>query len=172
MVPIWQFWKDAPRQDNFLTASLDGKQDAEIAGYRFVRKEGYIYPRAILLKAHNGQFMGAVSGGGGGLDAARPSPREHEIFEVVYLGPARIALRTHVGFFLSAQNGGGREVLATGLQPREWETFQVIQVDETHIALKTYDGRFFLSAEGGGGGPIVANRTTRDIWETFELIAA
>jgi microsomal dipeptidase-like Zn-dependent dipeptidase len=171
MVPLWQFWKDSPRHDNFLTASSLGKRDAESAGYTFVRKEGYIYPRAIILRAHNGQFVGAVSGGGGGLDAARPSPREHETFDVVYLGPARIALRTYVGFFLSAQDGGGREVLATGLSPREWETFQVIQVDESRIALKTYDGRFFLSAEGGGGGPIVANRTARDIWETFELIA-
>jgi hypothetical protein len=32
------------RQDNFTTATKQGKLDAEAAGYRFVRIEGWVYP--------------------------------------------------------------------------------------------------------------------------------
>jgi hypothetical protein len=37
------YYSDA-RQDNFTTATKQGKSDAEAAGYRFVRKEGYVFP--------------------------------------------------------------------------------------------------------------------------------
>jgi len=33
------------REDNFTTATEQGKSDAKAAGYRFVRNEGYVFPK-------------------------------------------------------------------------------------------------------------------------------
>jgi hypothetical protein len=40
--PANQYWHDG-RQDNFLTATAEGRRDASQAGYRFVRVEGWIF---------------------------------------------------------------------------------------------------------------------------------
>lgn len=37
------YYSDA-REDNFTTATKQGKLDAQAAGYRFVRIEGWVYP--------------------------------------------------------------------------------------------------------------------------------
>jgi hypothetical protein len=34
------------REDNFTTATKQGRSDAQAAGYRFVRNEGYVFPKA------------------------------------------------------------------------------------------------------------------------------
>jgi hypothetical protein len=41
LVPLWLYYSD-DRRDNFTTATDQGRRDAEAAGYRFVRFEGYI----------------------------------------------------------------------------------------------------------------------------------
>jgi hypothetical protein len=42
-VPLDLYWSDS-RQDNFTTATDQGRRDAVAAGYRFVRTEGYVWP--------------------------------------------------------------------------------------------------------------------------------
>jgi hypothetical protein len=41
LVPLRLYYSDE-RRDNFTTATDQGRRDAEAAGYRFVRFEGYI----------------------------------------------------------------------------------------------------------------------------------
>jgi len=166
-VPLNLYWSDA-RADNFLTASDFGRQDAEAAGYRCVRVEGYIYPRAIALRAQRGQYV-SIDVGSGGVFANGPDIHDSETFEVVYLGPDTIALRTPNGYYLSAQEGGGWGIYANSSRAAEWETFVPVLQGGGKIALRTYNGHF-VCAEGGGGREVVANRTEIHEWETFELI--
>src|SRR5919204_5372706 len=42
LVPLKLYYSE-DRRDNFTTASQQGIRDAEAAGYRFVRDEGYVY---------------------------------------------------------------------------------------------------------------------------------
>jgi hypothetical protein len=41
LVPLRLYYSD-DRRDNFTTATDQGRRDAEAAGYKFVRVEGYI----------------------------------------------------------------------------------------------------------------------------------
>ena len=168
-VPLRLYWKDGSA-DNFITASDAGRRDAEAAGYRFVRIEGYIFPQAIALRVHNNQFIGVAGGGGSTVDANRPWNREHETFEVVYLGGNSIALRTYLGYYLCAEGGGGRELVANRTWVGDWEKFELVHREGSRVALRVANGQY-VCAEGGGGREVVANRSAIGIWETFEIIA-
>jgi hypothetical protein len=167
-VPLNLFWHEG-RADNFITASNTGRRDAEAAGYHFVRIEGYIFPQAIALRVHNDQYVSAAGGGGSTVNANRSAIREHETFEVTYLGGNRIALRTSSGFYLCAEEGGGRELVANRNRIDDWEQFELVHRGGSNVALRVHNG-MFVSAEGGGGREVVANRSRIDIWETFEII--
>jgi pimeloyl-ACP methyl ester carboxylesterase len=169
-VPLDLYWSEA-RGDNFITATDVGRRDAAAGGYRFARTEGFIYPRAIALRAWGGAFVGAEGGGGGPVDARRPWIREHETFEVIYLGGGRIGLRTHLGFFLCAENGGGAQVVANRPWLGEWETFVLVPGLGGRVGLRAANGQY-LCAEGGGGGALVANRPAVREWESFEFVGA
>jgi hypothetical protein len=43
LVPFSLYYSDE-RRDNFTTATEQGRRDAEAAGYRFVRIEGFVSP--------------------------------------------------------------------------------------------------------------------------------
>lgn len=45
MQPLDLFWHPG-RGDNFLTATIDGRNAAKAAGYVQVRREGFVYPPA------------------------------------------------------------------------------------------------------------------------------
>jgi hypothetical protein len=45
LIPLKLYYSEQ-RGDNFTTASDQGRRDAEAAGYKYVRDEGYITPRS------------------------------------------------------------------------------------------------------------------------------
>lgn len=172
MVPVEHFWKDAPRYDNVITASSRTMKDARDAGYTHVRREGYILPFAVVLRAPNGMYLCAEDGGGRELVANRSTYTHWETFQVLYLDgrPDLVAFRTYMGYYLSAPADLMGRVSATGMDSRSQQRFEMIRVDDNHIALRAFNGRF-VTAEDGGGGMVTANRTSRGDWEFFEVIA-
>ena len=90
-----------------------------------MRTEGFIYPRAVGLQVRGGQFMGAQGGGGSGVDANRPWLREHETFEVVYLGSNRVAFRLTTVISSVRKMAADSELVANRTVVREWETLSL-----------------------------------------------
>jgi hypothetical protein len=136
----------------------------------------------IHLKANNGQYVCAEGGGGAGVVANRPIPREWETFHLID-GTAdqvssgdKVVLQAFDGLYVTAEGGGGGAVNANRSVASIWETFTLLHADGSPgqiqpgqgIALQSYNG-LYVCAEGGGGREVVANRNQVGPWETFGI---
>jgi hypothetical protein len=125
--------------------------------------------RPVALKASNGQYVSAESGGGGIVVANRAKRDAWETFNLLDLGGGKVALQASNGMYLCAEGGGGGGVVANRTSCQSWETFKRIDRGAPHIALQVANG-MYVCAERGGGSVVVANRTAVAAWETFELV--
>lgn len=138
--------------------------------------------QALTLRtAVGGQYVTAEQGGGGAVNANRPTAQGWETFTLYDLNGGTlqsgdlVAIGTQTGHFLCAENGGGGEVNATRTDPQGWETFRVVKLGGTgtavnngdQIALQTQVSGLYVSALGGGGAGVVADRATASGWEAF-----
>ena len=138
--------------------------------------------RALTLQtAVAGQFVSAENGGGGALNANRPTASTWETFTLYDLNGGAlqsgdlVALGTLDGHFVCAENGGGGAVNATRTDAQDWETFRVVKIggtgaaiaDGDQIALATKVSGQFVSAVNGGGGALTADRAAASGWESF-----
>lgn len=134
---------------------------------------------AVQLRAANGQWVGAVHGGGANVVADRPVPAVAETFSVVPVQGgllahgALIAVQVSNGQFWCAEGGGGGALTANRAYRKEWETFTLERVagpgalaSGDAVAFKALNGQY-VCAEGGGGRELVANRPALGPWETF-----
>lgn len=123
----------------------------------------------ITLRAHNGQYVCAESGGNRELFANRRQPAEWEIFELVHLEGNKVALKAVCnGKFIRAEGGGGGRLRPDRHWIKEHETFILVSKGDNKIALRTHNGKY-VCAEGGGGRELIANRDWAREWETFEI---
>ena len=148
---------------------------AGLPGPRF--KDGL----AVRLKAHNGQYVSALLGGGATVDALSDAVSNWGGFEVVdYNGGAltsgdtvsfRTASRSH---YLTADSTAAGVLIANRTKVDAWEKFVieksgggVISSNDT-VSIKADNGKY-VAAEGGGGGLLFANRDAVDEWERFVI---
>jgi serralysin len=96
-----------------------------------------LYPKqlnATTLRAHNGQYVCAESGGGREIVSNRDKVGPWEQFELIKLDGNKVALRAHNGQYVCAENGGGREVVANRDKQDVWETFTMETTSLEHTA--------------------------------------
>lgn len=127
----------------------------------------------VVLKVTNGQFISAVGGGGGLLNAASESVDNFAKFILERIdgaGPVqsgdRVAFKTVNNYYVSADGGG---VNAVVLHRDTWETF-TIRIFQPQLVRLRASTSGFVTAEGGGGSVLTANRSFPGLWETFSLI--
>jgi hypothetical protein len=126
--------------------------------------------RRVALRTHSGNFVMALNGGGGVVNAAsrQPAPREWETFVLEDVAPSQVSLRAGGGQVLSAEAGGGGLLVANRALVGPWETFTIAHLGAERVALRAPNGKF-LCAENGGGGDLLFNRDGVAEWETFTL---
>lgn len=143
------------------------------------------------FRAHNGQFVKAIEGGGGPIIADAPQALTWERFTLVDVNGGNlqsgdaVGLRTLTGHFVTAdRNTATWRLVADRRHLREWETLLLYQVDLSGnllvgtvrdgdlVALAINDGgqTRFVTAEGGGGAVLNANRMWVREWERFRLV--
>jgi hypothetical protein len=138
--------------------------------------------RALTLRTAVGaQFVSAENGGGGAVNANRPTAAGWETFTLYDLNGGAletgdlVALGTFDGHFVCAEDGGGGVVNATRLDAQDWETFRAVKIggtgtainDGDQISLQTKVKGLFVSATNGGGAGVTADRPTASGWEAF-----
>ena len=122
----------------------------------------------VSLQTSKGQYVVALNGGGGDVNARRDQRGAWETFEVVEQGGDMISLRTADGSFLSAEGGGGLGLLANRKLIGAWEIFKVIHRGGDRFALQASSGHY-LVAEDGGHQNVNANRDAIGAWEEFTI---
>ena len=146
-------------------------------GYNFVRLDEI--PEIITaaerpliggLKASNGLFVSAQSGGGGEIYVNGLRFDSWERIEVQYIAPGKVALKAPNGQFYSAQNGGSGLVLANGPRISNWERFDAIPVGPEGVAFRTHQGKY-LTRESASGGRLMATASGMNGWEVFSFEA-
>jgi len=121
---------------------------------------------SMSLKSFNGNFVVAENGGGGTVNANRPSAREWETFTLLDLNEGElemgdpVAIKTANGNFFSAMNGGGDKLLADKSALLSWETFKIERLtrrsgdnlikDGDRVSLRTMKNNFISALDGGG----------------------
>ncbi len=121
---------------------------------------------SITLKSANGNLVVAENGGGGVVNANRPTAREWETFTLLDLNEGEletgdpVAIKTSVGNFFSASNGGGDKLLADKSALLSWETFKIERLtrrssdnlieDGDRVSLRTMKNNFISALDGGG----------------------
>ncbi len=138
--------------------------------------------QCVRLRASNGQYVTARTGGGGNVRADATTPAEYESFTLldhngggVQSGDAVSLLTWNAHYYLKAENGGGGVVNATATQVGPWERFTLIRIAGPgavqagdSVALRASNGQYVV-AEEGGGGIVNANRTAIGPWEIFRF---
>ena len=148
----------------------------------------------IRLQASNGQYVVALNGGGGEVQAARERPSR---WGRLYLVDANggcvesgdtVSVRTSDGFYLRAVGGGGSSLDATAPRPTPWARFKLHRRRPSgrrsaltlsgpvrsgdFIALQAPSGHY-VWAEQGGGGALRADRGgSARLWGTFKTCCA
>lgn len=121
---------------------------------------------SVNLKSVNGNFVVAENGGGGAVNANRPSAREWETFILLDLNEGElemgdaVAIKTQNGNFFSAINGGGNKLLADKTALVTWETFYIERItrrtsdnrikDGDRVAFRTMNKNYLSALDGGG----------------------
>jgi hypothetical protein len=131
------------------------------------------------ILTYNGNYLRAVGGGGGAVDAAGSSSNYETQFQILDLNGGtlysgdQINIHTNRNYFLSAVNGGGYGV-TTMAWNYGYETWTIVRLagfgpinSGDQVAFLSYGGTYYMTAEGGGGGAVNANRTAVGPWETF-----
>ncbi|MBC8487236.1 MAG: hypothetical protein H8D45_14500 [Bacteroidetes bacterium] len=156
-----------------------------------LKNDGYIYQKTIemakpttnkiILRAKNGQYLGAEKGGGGAVKADRNHAYSHETFTLKDINEGKlmsgdqVTLQAHKGQYIAAQGGGGGEIKADRANAYSHEKFVITKVGGgpiqfgDKISFKTHNGHF-LGAVGGGGGSVNATSTNIGSWEKFTLM--
>lgn len=144
----------------------DGDLSAgDIRGARTV----YGYAQAVAIRSTDGDYLRAVSGGGGDIKADKRYFDTHEQYRLIDLGNGKVVIRTWDGYNLRAQSGGGSTLKADVTHVGSHEQFTLVDAGNGKTALKTHYG-YYVVAENGGGGTVNANRTAIGSWEKFNLI--
>jgi len=141
-------------------------------------------PRAATLQTVNGQYVVAVGGGGGAVNATASIVGVGTTFTLIDLNGGtlrsgdKVQFRTERGTYLVAEGGGGREVKADRTIPSDWETFTIWEVGGSIFSqtigyndpftLQAHNGQYVV-AESGGGAAVNASRSVADAWETFRF---
>ncbi len=126
----------------------------------------------ITLRAHNGQYICAESGGNKELFANRIHPGEWEVFELAHLERNRVALKAVSNSkFIRAEGGGGGRLRPDRHLISDHETFVLESKGSNKIALRAHNGKY-VCAEDGGGRELVVNRDRAREWETFKISKA
>ncbi len=121
--------------------------------------------RIVALRASNGDWMTAKSGGGEGMGADAHLRREWETFTMHGLGTYRgdsgvelelVALQAYRGQYVTAKDGGGSHVTATAGAIGPWEKFVLAYVPGAGVTLRCINETHYLVANGGGGQALSA----------------
>lgn len=144
-------------------------------------------PRTVTLQTVNGQYVVAVGGGGGAVNATASIVGVGTTFTLIDLNGGtlrngdKVQFRTERGTYLVAEGGGGREVKADRTIPSDWETFTIREVGGSifsqtidyndRFTLQAHNGQYVV-AELGGGADVNASRSVADAWETFRFQGA
>lgn len=149
--------------DYYLTA-----QDRAGAGALY----GAHRTERVALRAGDGHFLQANSGGWGTLraDADRVGP--WETFELVHLGDGKVAVRAWGGSrrYLRAQQGGPGKLTFDAWQVGPQTTFTLTEHWGGKISLRAHSGAY-LAAHGNGGGAMSASTYGwASTWNRFEVV--
>jgi hypothetical protein len=125
---------------------------------------GKIYRAA--LKAHNGKYVTAVSGGGGKLIARSEEIEKWEVFHFIELSEREVNIQVHNGQYVRAE-GDGR-LKANRSSPQAYETFNIFYLPGNEIALKAHNG-LCVSPENDETGELVAKQARIRDREFFTL---
>jgi pimeloyl-ACP methyl ester carboxylesterase len=177
--PLHLYW-NADRGDNMTTASREGRNDAQQAGYRYVRVEGYGVatgrpdPALANLDLYWSwdrldNFVTASDGGRRDAeDAGYVLVRtEARVFRSQIPGTVPLELFWSEGRgdnMTVASEQARRDATEAGYRRAQVEGF----VYPARVAFRTRDGHV-LCAELGGGREVNASRTVPLEWETFEV---
>jgi len=139
-------------------------------------------PYAVHLKTVvDGDFLSAVGGGGGDVNAIPATAGTSETFTLFDVNGGAlqdgdaVQLTASNGSFLAAEDGGGGAVHANRPAASTWETFVVHRVgggainNGDQIQLQTAVKGLYLCALNGGGAGVIADRVTASTWETFVM---
>jgi beta-glucanase (GH16 family) len=136
--------------------------------------------RVTLRTAGSGHYLCAEDGGGGLVNANRPSAQGWETFTLLDRNEGALSsgdtvfLRSENGRYLMAQNGGGGALDASSSNQLDWEIFRVVKVNGSgqiqngdQIGLQTLLSGQWVSAQNGGGAGVRADGPTLSGWEAF-----
>ncbi|MCP5246040.1 MAG: hypothetical protein H6937_08845 [Burkholderiales bacterium] len=129
------------------------------------------YPdRRVALKTYSGNYVMAINGGGGLVNAVshQTTPKEWETFVLEDVSAGQVSLRAWGGQVLSAEHGGGGAVFANRNLVSSWESLRIYHFGNGRVALRAANGKY-LCAENGGGSDLLFNRDRVAEWETFTL---
>lgn len=149
--------------------------------------QAQVVPRTVTLQTVNGQYVVAIGGGGGAVNATASIVSVGTTFTLTDLNGGtlrsgdKVQFRTERGTYLVAEGGGGREVKADRTIPSDWETFTIREVGSSSLlqtigyndpfTLQAHNGQYVV-AELGGGANVTASRSVADAWETFRFQGA
>ena len=137
----------------------------------------------IHLRTNNGNYLQALNGGGGEVNAKGSEARQWETFMLIdinggkdVLSGEKVYLKAYDNqHFLCAENGGGSKIVADKIHAKKWETFVIHKIggegfirDGDSVAFEVLNGNY-MTAEGGGGEAVNANGPWARSWETFIL---
>ncbi|MBE9108555.1 hypothetical protein IQ273_03875 [Nodosilinea sp. LEGE 07298] len=177
-VPLRLYWS-RQRGDNFSTATLKGRQDAEAAGYSLIRTEGYVLPESqrntvplnlYWNSARLDNFVGASQQSKQEIEANGYGFVRTEGYIFSAQQPGTVPLKLYYGatrgdYFTTATEQGQQDARGAGYRLVRTEGY----IFPKAIALRAHNG-MYVCAEAGGGRELVVNRTWIGEWEPFLII--
>jgi hypothetical protein len=162
--------KKHPRQetDEIIPEYLQYLYETETYKLILDLRKGQI--RTVALRAHSGNYVSAVNGGGDLLLANKDNVGEFEVFSLIPMGiqEGNIAIRTYRGYFFSAPGGGGASLNASKTYIGPDELFQIIPLYPESIAIRTRNGHYVVAEEPSN--LLRTNRLAIGDWERFDIV--
>lgn len=130
---------------------------------------GNASPIRVALKASNGQYVSAETGGSAPLRATQRTIGAWETFEMLYQDDERVAFKAANGRYVSNPGDGSQPLKASRDQIGPSELFQIIPLGGDRLALIASSGGY-VSAGDDGTLALQANRPSAGAGETFQVV--
>jgi len=142
-----------------------------------VEPTGQIVGRTVMIKAHNGSYVGCELDGDttlqDALKAGKDTVGDWEYFTQFTNTDGTVAFQAVNGKYWCADSDKGDFILANRGYIGAWESFEVVPQHGGEVAIRTHTGKYIAADHGlpdAQRGRLVGDRLNVGDWELFTII--
>lgn len=133
--------------------------------------------QTVMLKAHNGTYVGCELGGDtvlqDALRAGKDTVADWEYFTQFTNADGTVAFQAANGKYWCADSDKGNLILANRGYIGAWESFEIVPQSGGEVAIRSHTGKYIAADHGlpeAQRGRLVADRLSVGDWELFTII--